>query len=262
MIRQMKLYGKFLLMHLKCQMQDKGSFFLSALGQFLVSFTTLAGILFLFARFQQVEGFTQSEVLLCYGIVLLAFSMAECFGAGFYAFPRMLGDGRFDRILVQPRHEVFLVITAEMNLASVGRLAQAGIVFGYAVGTAEIYWGIDKILTVCLMVICGSLIFVGIYLLCAACSFFTTEGLEFINIFLYGGRDFGRYPFSVYGKKVLFFLTFMIPLALFQYYPLLYLCGRTNCPVFMYLPCAGLLFLAPCDALWRYGVRRYRGTGS
>lgn len=258
----MKLYFKFFLMHLKSQMQYKTSFFLSVLGQFIVSFTTFVGIMFMFQRFHQVDGFTLTEVLLCYAIVLFAFSLAECFAAGFNVFPKMVQDGRFDRILVRPRHEVFQVITSEMNLSGIGRLLQAVAVFIYAVANAEIDWSIDKIATVFFMIVCGGAIFSGVYILCAACSFFTIEGLEFMNVLIYGGRDFGKYPFSIYGKTVLLFLTFVVPLALFQYYPLLYLIGHSDNMFYMFLPVIGLLFLIPCYILWRYGIKRYRSTGS
>jgi ABC-2 type transport system permease protein len=74
--------------------------------------------------------------------------------------------------------------------------------------------------------------------------------------------DDGRYPFSVYGKNILWFLTFIIPLALFQYYPLLYLLGREQRAFFMFTPLIGLLFLLPCYFFFRIGLRRYKSTGS
>ena len=258
----MGLYLKFLSMHLKSQMQYKASFFLTALGQFIVSFTSVLGVYFLLSRFQQVEGFRLHEVLLCYAVVLLAFALAECFGAGFNAFPRMLGNGEFDRMLVRPRHEVFQVLAARADFSCVGRLAQAVLVFTVALPSSGVRWTADKVLTLALMVVCGGLLFFGVYLLCAACSFFTTEGLEFMNVLTYGGRDFGRYPFSVYGKGVLRFLTFVVPLAAFQYYPLLYLLERERGRLYQFAPALGLLFLLPCYAFWRFGLRRYRSTGS
>lgn len=60
----------------------------------------------------------------------------------------------------------------------------------------------------------------------AALCFFTLEGLEFMNVFTDGAREFGKYPIAVYGKKALLFTTFIIPYALIQYYPLMYLIGR------------------------------------
>ena len=73
------------------------------LGQFLVSFSALLTIRFMFLRFYEVDGFTFPEVLLCFAVVLMDFALAECFARGFDTFASMLGNGMFDRILVRPR---------------------------------------------------------------------------------------------------------------------------------------------------------------
>ena len=258
----MNLYAKFFSMHLKSQMQYKMSFFMSALGQFLVSFTSFLGVYFMFSRFSTVEGFTFEQSLLCFAVVLMAYSIAEIFGRGFDLFPYMLGNGEFDRTLVRPRSIIFQVLAAKMDFTRLGRLFQAVLVFCYAIPHSGVIWTADKILTLCLMVICGSLIFFGSFLVYAAIAFFTVEGLEFMNIFTDGGREFGRYPFSIYGKGILHFLTFVIPLALFQYYPLLYLLDIKQNVFFMFTPIIGLLFLLPSYVIFRMGVRRYKSTGS
>ena len=83
-----------------------------------------------------------------------------------------------------------------------------------------------------------------------------------MNVLTDGGREFGRYPFSIYGKEVLKFLTYAVPLALFQYYPLLYLIGRETNKLYMVLPLISLLFAFPAYGLWRLGLRNYKSTGS
>jgi len=258
----MGLYLKFFSIHLKSQMQYKVSFFLTALGQFFVSFTTLLGLYFMLSRFNEVAGFSYQEVLLCYGTIFMAFSLAECFGRGFDVFPQMIGNGEFDRALVRPRSIVFQVLAAKMDFTRIGRLLQSVMVFCYAIPTSGVLWTADNILTLTLMVVCGSIIFFSLFLVYAAFSFFTIEGLEFMNVLTDGGREFGRYPFSVYGDGVLKFLTFVIPLALFQYYPLLYLLNKESSILYMISPLIGLLFLIPSYAFWRFGLSRYKSTGS
>jgi len=257
-----KLYIMFFSMHLKSQMQYKVSFFLTALGQFLVSFSALLGVYFMFSRFNAVDDFSFEHALLAFAVVLMAFSMAEMLGRGFDTFPRMIGNGEFDRVLVRPRSIIFQVLAGRMDFTRVGRLVQAILVFVYAIPNSGVIWTWDKILTLCLMVICGFLIFFALFVVYAAVSFFTIEGIEFMNIFTDGGREFGRYPFSIYGRTILRFLTFVIPLALFQYYPLLYLLDREQGLLYMLLPLAGLLFLLPCYGFFRIGLRRYKSTGS
>lgn len=258
----MRLYGKYFMIHLKSAMQYKASFFLTMLGQFLVAFSAFLAVYFLFARFHSVEGFTFSEVLLCFAVVTMAFALAECFFRGFDAFGSVIGNGEFDRIMVRPRGAVFQVLASKIEFSRLGRLMQAVLIFCYAIPASGVDWTPDKAAGLILMVVGGAVLFSGLFLIYASLCFFTLEGLEFINIFTDGGREFGVYPISIYGNGVLRFLTFVIPLACVQYYPLLYLLGRERNVLYLLSPLAAFVFLIPCYVFWRCGVRHYQSTGS
>ena len=258
----MRLYLKYFKMHLQSQMQYKSSFFFSVLGQFLVSFSAFLGIHFLFARFDSVGGFTHEEVLICYAVMIAGFSLAEIIGRGFDRFPVILGNGGFDRALVRPRNVVFQVLASQTDFTRIGRLFQAGAVLIYVLPRSGVYWSPDRVLVFTLMIVCGGFLFFGLFVVYAAFSFFTVQGLEFMNILTDGSREHGRLPFSVYGDGILKFLTYVVPLALVQYYPLLYLTGREERLWFGLLPILSLLFLLPCYVFFRFGMRRYKSTGS
>lgn len=258
----MKLYLKFVAMQLKCQMQYKTSFVMTALGQFLTSFTAFLSVLFLFNRFHSVQDYSFSEVLICFSVMLTSFSLTECFVRGFDIFPRLIRSGNLDRILVRPRSEIFQVLTSTIEFSCIGRLLQAIAVLVYAVPTSGVVWTADKVLAVILMLLGGVAVFSALFILYAGFSFFTIESLEFMNIFTDGSREFGMYPLSVYGEGVLKFYTYCIPIALFQYYPFLYLVGRSDDVRLIFLPLLGFLFLIPCYAFFRFGLRRYKSTGS
>ena len=258
----MKLYFHYLGMLCKSQMQYKSSFFMMVLGQFLTSFTAFLGVFFLFDRFHSVKGFAFSEVLICFAVVLMAFSTAECFVRGFDTFPRLIRSGNLDRILVRPRNVIFQVLTANMDFSRVGRFFQAVVMLIYAIPTCGVTWTADKVLTLVLMLMGGIAVFAGLFVLYAGISFFTIEGIEFMNIFTDGSRQFGAYPLSIYGEGVLKFYTFVVPVALFQYYPLLYLIGRTENFAYSLLPLCGFVFILPCYWFFRFGLRKYQSTGS
>lgn len=258
----MKLYLNFLAMNLKSQMQYRVSFLLTTVGQFITAFTSYFGLYFIFTRVSAIDDFTYEQVLLCFSVTMTAFALGELAGAGFAVFPRLLGNGEFDRALVRPRNVILQVLVPNMDFTRLGLMIQAVLVLFYAVPNSGIVWNWQKVLTLVLMILCGSALFFGLFLIKAACSFFTLGSPEFMNIFTYGSRQFGRFPFSVYGKGVLKFLTYVVPLALFQYYPLLYLLDRAGASYFVLIPLAGLLFLIPCFAFYRYGLSRYQSTGS
>ncbi len=258
----MRLYLKFFGIHLKGAMQYKLSFLLTTIGQFLVSFNVFLGILFLLDRFHEVEGYRFSEVLLCFSITLMSYSLAEIFMRGFDLFASTISNGEFDRILLRPRSTILLVVSGKIEFTRFGRMLQAILMLVYGVTASGIDWNGSKCITLLLMIIGGTVIFGCLFVVYASICFFTLEGLEFMNILTDGAREFGKYPIGIYGKGVLRLCTFLVPYALFQYYPFLYLIGRVTDWRYMFLPILGCLFLIPCFLLWRNGVRHYQSTGS
>lgn len=258
----MKLYRRFFMIHLKSAFQYKKSFLLTAIGQFLAAFTILFGMRFLFDKFNAVKGYSYSEVLLCYSIVLMGFNLAEIIFRGFDTFAKTISNGEFDRILLRPRNEVFLVLAGKMELSRVGRLLQAILILVYGISSSYIIWSWDKIITLILMIFGGTVIFACLFIIFASLCFFTLEGLEFMNVFTDGAREHGKYPIDIYGNKVFKFCTYIIPYTLFQYYPLQYLTGRVNNKLYMFLPLLACLFAIPSIMLWKFGVRHYKSTGS
>lgn len=258
----MKLYGHYISINVRGMMQYKMSFFLTVIGQFLVSFNVFLGIFVLFQRFSHVKGFSYSEVLLCFSIMLLEFSFAEMYARGFDMFPEMVRSGSFDRVLVRPRSEILQVLGNKFELTRIGRMIQAVVMFFYGIVNSDVVWTPEKAVTVIFMLIGGTVLFTGIFLIYAALCFFTLDGLEFMNILTDGAREYGKYPLGVYGKRMLQVTTFVVPYALVQYYPLLYILGRRKESFYIFLPLAATIFLIPCYLLWKYGVRHYKSSGS
>lgn len=258
----MRLYMKYVSMHIKSVMQYKSTFLLMMLGQVVMSFTTLLGVWFMFDRVNQVEGFTLPQVMLCFASMLMSFSLAECFARGFDTFPRMISNGMFDRVLVRPRGPVFQVLASQVEFTRLGRMLQAMAVLAYALPTSGVMWTPLRLWVLAMMIVCGAVLFFCLFLIYAALSFFTLEGLEFMNVFTDGGREFGRYPFSIYGRDALRVFTLVVPLALAQYWPLLYLLGRSDSVWHMLSPLFSLWFALPAWGLWLLGLRHYRSTGS
>ncbi|MCD7994042.1 MAG: ABC-2 family transporter protein [Clostridia bacterium] len=258
----LRLYCRYFSIQLKSALEYKVSFLLTALGQFLVSFAGFLSVFFMFQQFHAVDGFTYQQVLLCFSVVLSAFSIAELFAAGFKGFSHVVSNGEFDRIMLRPAGTLFQTFASRIEFSSVGRLLQAAIILAYAVHTSGIRWTLREAFLLLFMILCGTFLFMGLYIIYAALCFYTIEGLEFMNIFTDGGREFGRYPASIYGSSILKFLTFVIPLACFQYYPLLILLGKSRRFLYAAAPVSCLVFFALCCLFWRVRVNRYTSAGS
>ena len=257
----MRLYFKFFSIHFRSAMTYRASFLLSCLGHLLITTNVFLSVVFLLDRFDSVGGYTLPQLALCFSAILAATSLAECFGRGFDVFHQLLSDARFDRIMVRPRSPLFQVLCQDMKPTMLARLLQAVIMLAWAIPSGAVHWTPFKALTLTLMILCGAGIFFGVFLINACVTFFTLEHVEALNIFMDGPREYGKYPFGIYGKPVLLILTFLVPLALVQHWPLQYLFDRGPA-WYGLLPIVSLVFLIPCALLWRLGVRHYRSTGS
>lgn len=262
MRKGIKLYWKHVQIHLHSMMQYKVSFFMTAVGQFLASFSVFLGMFFMFQRFHRVDGYTYGQCLLCYAVTLTAFTMAEMFFRGFDTFASSIANGEFDRMMVRPKGLIFQVICKKVELTRVGRLLQAIVMFCYAIPNCGVEWNGIKVMGLIFMLIGGTAVFSSLFIVYAGICFFTLEGLEVINIFTNGGQEFGRYPYGIYGKRVLTICTYLVPYALFQYYPFLYLIGHRSEIWYLFLPLVACLFIIPCLLFWQFGVRHYKSTGS
>lgn len=260
----MRLYFKYMLLLFKSQMQYRASFLLLTIGQCLTPFAAYAGMYFMFERFGQIKGWSFYEVTMCFAVTHLAFSITECFARGFDMFSSLVVSGDFDRLLVRPRSTVVQVLGSQFEFARLGRLLLAVGVLLWASMHIETDWTVLRIITLILMIVSGVAIFTGIFILAAAISFWTIQGLEIANIFTDGGREMTQYPLNIYHTWVKRLFTFVIPFGCVNYLPLLYILGREggNNPLYALTPLSGFLFIVPCLLMWRVGVRHYRSTGS
>lgn len=106
----MKLYFKYFSMQVKSMLEYKKTFILSSLSQFATSIFSFLSIIFLFDKFGNIDGYAFEDILICFVMSFLGFSVAECFFRGFDHFDRIIGNGQFDRMLVRPRNLILQVL--------------------------------------------------------------------------------------------------------------------------------------------------------
>jgi ABC-2 type transport system permease protein len=256
------IYFKYLAMNMREFMQHRAAMLMSMLANALGVLASLTGIWVLFARFGTIKGYTFAEVAVCYACVYFAFSAAQMFGEGFDDFSRLVRDGSFDRMLLRPRTTELQVFGSNFDVVRAGKIAISFVIYAVALPNLRAVWTLPKVISLILMNLSGTVIFIGIYILGAAVCFWTIEGLEFLNILTNGGNEMLMYPLTIYPKGIILFFTFIIPFGCFNYLPLLYITGRADNPLYALTPLLGILFIAPCLAVWRVGVRHYLSTGN
>lgn len=267
MFDALRLYGHYVSVSFRSQMQYRASFIMLTFGHFFMTGLEFLGIWVLFARFDRLGDWRLEEICLFYGLINMAFALTDATSRGFDLFANMVKTGDFDRLLLRPRSTAIQLAGQEFTLRRVGRFSQGFLVFVYGAQTLGLVWSAAKIGLVILTILGGASLFYGLIVLQATLAFWTTESLEIMNTVTYGGVQTAQYPLDIYRTWFRRVFTYVIPLACISYYPALALLEKSD-PLgsslaFQWLsPCIGLIFFALCMQGWKLGVRHYRSTGS
>ncbi len=259
------VYLRLIGQSVRAQMQYRASFVMLIAGQFVITGGEFLGVVVLMHRFGSLRGWALAEVGVFYGIVSVAFALAEATARGFDEMPSLIKRGEFDRILLRPRPTVLQVLGHQLNLTRVGRLLQGLLVLVLCAASLEVNWTAGRVAAVVWAIIGGVCLFEGLLIFQAALAFWTTETLELVNILTYGGVETAQFPLSIYRPWFRGFFTVVVPLACISYFPGLAVVGRPHeAPAWLLAaaPAAGVAFLAACLLFWRVAVRHYTSTGS
>ena len=267
MLNAVHLYMRYIEISVRSQMQYRASFVMLSFGHLLATGVEFVAILVLFARFDNLQGWTLHEVAFLYGMVNIAFSIADAAARGFDLFGNMVKSGDFDRLLTRPRSTALQLAGQELTLRRVGRFAQGLGVMVWASVAMDVSWSATDVALLVGAVAGGVCMFMGLVVIQATLAFWTTETLEIMNTVTYGGVETTQYPIAIYRPWFQKLFTFGIPLACVSYFPAIAIIGKTDplgSPLwFQYAaPLIGVAFLIVTLRLWSFGERRYLSTGS
>ena len=266
-LNSLQLYGHYLGISVRGQMQYRVSFAMLSLGHFVFTGIEFVGILVLFERFGSLQGWSLPEVAFLYGLVNIAFSISDAATRGFDMFGTMVKSGDFDRLLLRPRSTALQLVGQELTLRRVGRFAQGFLVLVWASASLDLSWSPVAVVLFVAAIAGGAALFAGLIVLQATLAFWTTETLEIMNAVTYGGVETTQYPLSIYEPWFRKVFTYVVPLGCVSYFPALAIMGRPDplgsSLLFQYLsPLVGIGFLVVALQVWKVGVRHYRSTGS
>lgn len=259
----MKLYRKYLSIHVKSTFQYRTSFLFDIISSALITISSLFGILLLFQRFDTVGGYTKDVILITYSMIHCGFASAEMMFRGFDQFDHLVRTGELDRLLIRPRSIFLQVLGYKIEFNKLGRVVFGFGLLIYSLISSSIVWTAMRVITVILMYIGSIVIFAGMFLIYSGVSIFTVEGLEVMNVITNGGKHLCEYPIDVYSGVFRKFFTYILPLACINYIPLQYLLGYESATLFNALsPLISFAFFALCYLFFRWAITKYKSTGS
>lgn len=234
----------------------------------LVAVETAAPFL-LVSQFGSIAGWTAPQVAMLIGLARGGEAIALIFGRGVdpTVFSETVRLGRFDQVLTRPVSPLGWLLTTDVELRFVFRALAGVVVVALAAHAAHVAFNLANVALLCTALIAGAIIVLSILVMGAALTFLTIEGSEIANLFANGGLSLVSFPLDLYGAALRLTFTFVIPVGLAIYVPVVVVLGRQapaglGTALLPVLPVALAAFVGGAGLAWRAGLRRYQSTGS
>jgi ABC-2 type transport system permease protein len=248
-------------------MQYRASMALTMMTSAVMASLELLGVLVVFGNVKAIGGFQLPEALYLYGTAQAAFFTSDLLFTGTEYLSVRIRMGTFDSLLIRPVGVLPQVFADQFTPRRVAPLIPASTALVVGLAKAPVHWTLLRAAMVPYTLLVGVTVFGAIWVLVGAFQIVAADASEVMNTLTYGGQFLSSYPLSLYGRNLMLFLTFGLPLAYVNWQPTLFVLNHPDplgTPAFLRF--AGPLFAAALWGLallaWRAALRRHRSTGS
>ncbi len=261
----LQVYARIVASRIRSQLAYPGSFALDVVAQLVGQSMELLAILAIFTHVTSLGGFSAGEVVLIYGLAATAFGLADLAVGQVEALPEYIRTGEFDVMLLRPLGTLPQLLSADVQLRRLGRVAAGVAVLSWAL--QDVHWTPLRVAVAVVAPVAGAVVLSAIWVAANCVSFWLVDGREVANSVTYGSDFATSYPITVYGPWLRRIMCFVVPGAFVAYFPALALLGRPD-PLGLpdalryCSPLVALVAVGVAALIWRTGVRRYQGTGS
>ncbi|MEU4289648.1 ABC transporter permease [Kribbella sp. NPDC026596] len=267
LVRAPGQYWMLTVMWIRSALAYPASFVLMLCSSMLITVMDFVAVVIMFSHISSFGGFTLGEMALLYATASMTLGIADLFTGSIERVGERIRTGAFDAYMIRPVPTFLQAAADGFALRRLGRPLQAGVVLVFACRHIDVDWTVAKGITLVVSMVAGSVIFGAIFVLGASFQFIAVDSAELANSFTYGGQTMTQYPLTIFGKEIVRAVTFVVPLAFVNYYPVLFVLGKPaplGLPSWIGLlsPLVAVAMVALASLAWRGGLRRYRSTGS
>ncbi|MFH1075161.1 MAG: ABC-2 family transporter protein [Candidatus Firestonebacteria bacterium] len=225
-----------------------------------------SGLIFLwiiFTRVNTINGWSLSEIVFLYGMLVLSLSLYRLFFQGVRDTGSLILNGGLDQYLTKPRNTLFLMSIRRSNINGLGDFITGLCLIILAGHYMNYEWGLFKVILLAVFIISGNIIMIAIMMIQATVCFWIIRFTVLHNIIM-TLRQFCQYPLTIYSRVIRILLYTIIPFAFVSYIPSAIILGKDNISKWWIIspPLAAILCITFAISFFHIGIRFYESTGS
>lgn len=215
--RYYRLFKIYTAKSIKAVMLYRWSFLINCISQALDYGISFLLMWIMISAFNSMNGWNSYEVMMLYSTSLFSYGIAGTFFFTiFLNLPNMIHTGNFDDVLVKPIRVLPYLISSNYMCNYIAHIVLSTIVMIICAGRLDysINW-----LLVAIVIISGSFIYAGLFLIVSASAFWAIK-IDALFEIMYFFREVSYYPISVFPHIIQVIVTVIIPYGMMNYYPL------------------------------------------
>ncbi|MDD5254201.1 MAG: ABC-2 family transporter protein [Candidatus Nanoarchaeia archaeon] len=248
-------------MELSSELAYKWNFIIKSIALIISCIITPIVTLLIYNNTSGIPGWSLEEFILLQGTFIFVLGIARLF---MFDFPSKIISnvrrGEFDKFLLKPYSPLLYLTFSSIQIEGIAELTT---------GLCLIVWSFVKLnldiwsfgfLFYLMFIALGILFLYSFIILISSLSFLIVNSYALFDLF-FKLTDLSRYPASIYGLTVRFFVTFLLPLAILGYYPAEAMLRGANLGLILQISIPVILFFFITLFLWNRAMRKYSSAG-
>ena len=250
----------------RSQVSYRANFTIDLVSSLLAALVELAECWVVFHAVTRLGGLEFHQILLVFGLADIAFSLADLVVGHCDHLATYVRAGTFDVFYLRPQPLLAQLMTSDITLRRLTRVAVGAVAVGAGLALNPIDWNLGTVALLVVALVSGCATFGAMFVWAGGVQFFVIDGAELTNAFVYGGRYAATQPASVWSRPVKVLFGYFFPMAFTGFLPTMRLLGLPGpdwLPTWLGWcgPLAALWAWAMALLFWRWGVRHYRSGG-
>lgn len=260
----LQYYGAILRINIQREMEHRSALVSWGLLCLVQIFSNVFLIKVLLDRFDQMAGWSAEQLIFMYGISQISQGCMQFFLIQTWNIEEYVISGNFDRMFLRPISVLFQFLTERVNFIGLFNIVGGIVAFVYGALGVQFYWGIWNVLQLLLIIMAGTLLQGGLFLIlgCATFYFKRTGGSTRLLTNLCEKTSY--YPVTIFPKWMQFLLLYVLPYSYVAYmhsYALFQGDGIFNEVMTMKAVLIGIVIFSLAVMLFYISLKKYESVG-
>jgi len=261
-LRGLRLAWVFFRVGAMNELQYRINFVIEVFQSLLALGTGLVVLALVFGHTQQLNGWTQPQLLAVLGVQIMVGGIIQTFiQPNMMRLMEEVRQGTLDYALTKPEDAQVLVSVREVRIWQSADILTGLIVLIVAILRLQHGVGVWEALAFAGAVLLGVVMVYCFWLILTTGVFWVVRMDQIAELFE-GVYQTGRWPVGVYPPWLRFGLTFLVPIAFAVTVPAEAITARLNLPTLLLAVGFAILLFALTRWFWKFGLRHYSGASA